>query len=256
MPIINEFGMPFTNVGGDRLYSADDWREYFKMIVASGVVSDYENDLEVKQQTVANKSVQILTGAVSIQGTKRITDSALTLNVADNTSGSTRIDRIVARLNIPDRKIEFVVKQGTTVAPTLTRTDTVYELSLAKLTLANGYSSITDGIITDERQNTNVCGYAKTVGQIKFEQENNFGQYDKSVITTDATGNPTEVQYKRDDNTLAIKQVASNPDVNNYYQTVAESFYKSDGIAIYKTITYTLTFLANGIIATSSKVVS
>lgn len=87
---------------------------------------------------------------------------------------------------------------------------------------------------------------------VSHKAENVLSQYKKDVTVLDANGNPTEVQYKRKaDNTLAIKRVASNPDVNGFYQTVVEQFYNADGVTIYKTVTYAFTFLENGIIDTS-----
>lgn len=155
MAVINEFGMPFNDVGGDRTYSSADWRTYFDGLVVSGVMGAVGNELKVVQQTVPNKTVKIDTGSVFIKGAVRQIDTALNLTIADNTSGNPRIDRVVARLNTTDRKLEFAVKQGTPAsspnAPALTQTATTYELSLAKIAVANGFSTITNANITDER---------------------------------------------------------------------------------------------------------
>jgi len=257
---INDFGMPHTSIGGDREYGSAEWREYFNTLYENGVVPGRDNELEVKPQGAPNKTVYIDLGAIFINGAIRIVDSVINLSFTDNTSGSTRIDRVVARLNLQEatRKIEFAVLEGTAGggAPSLTQTADIYELSLAQVELANGYSTITTSEITDDRYNESVFGIAKTLGQLKFEQENNFSRYDKDVISVDADNMPTEVHYKRDDGTLAIKQTASNPDTNGYYQTIVETFYEEDGTTVYKTITYSLTYLSNGIIDTSSKAVS
>ena len=161
MARINDFGMPFTSVAGDRSYTSADWREYFRMLAESGVVGDVGNELQVKPQAAPNKTVFVETGAILINGVIRIMESTTNLTFADNTSGSTRIDRVVARLNVNDRKIELAVLQGTpgAGAPALTRTATVHEMSLAQVTLANGYSTIGAGQITDEREDVAACGY-------------------------------------------------------------------------------------------------
>lgn len=87
---------------------------------------------------------------------------------------------------------------------------------------------------------------------VTFSAESDLAQYKKDVTVIDANGNPTEVTYKRKtDNTLAIKRNASNPDTNGYYQTLVERFYNTDGTTVHKTVTYTFTFLENGIIDTS-----
>jgi hypothetical protein len=165
MTVLRDLGFPFTDENGDRLYAAQDWRTYFDALVVGGVVGDIANELQVKPQASPNKSIVIDTGAVLINGAMRKTESTITLAIADNASGNPRIDRIVARLNYTDRKIEFVVKQGTPAgspsAPALTRGASVYELSLARIAVANGYTTITAGNITDERLDEAVCGYFK-----------------------------------------------------------------------------------------------
>lgn len=165
MPNINDYGFPFTSVSGDRQYSSSEWREYFESLVESGIVGAVANELQVKPQAIPNKTVYVDTGSILIKGALRSVATTTTLACADNISGNPRIDRIVARLNLTDRKIEFAVLQGTPAgsptAPALTQNATIWELSLAKITLVNGYSTITVGDITDERTDETVCGYFK-----------------------------------------------------------------------------------------------
>jgi hypothetical protein len=153
---INDFGMPHTSIGGDREYGSAEWREYFNTLVKNGVVPGRDNELEVKPQGTPNKTVYIDLGAIFINGAIRIVDNVINLSFTDNTSGSTRIDRVVARLNLQEstRKLEFAVKEGDPGggAPALTQTADIYEVSLAQVELANGYSTITSSEITDERE--------------------------------------------------------------------------------------------------------
>lgn len=257
---INDVGMPFDSVAADRQYGADAWRDFFDQLVTSGLVSDAASELQVKPQAAPNKTVYVDTGAILIRGAMRIMAATTNLSIADNASGNSRIDRIVARLNYADRKIEFVVKQGTPgvspVAPALTRNGTYWELSLAKITLANGYTTITAGNITDERRDDTVCGYAKTIYMQSFDDENNLLKYNRDVTVLDASGNPTEIRYVRPaDSSLFLKRVMSNPDAKGRYQTVVETFYLPNGTTAYKTVTYALTFLDNGIVDTMTRTV-
>ena len=48
-----------------------------------------------------------------ITGAMLVVSAKVNLTIDQNTSGQARIDRIVARLNIADRKIEFAVLKGT-----------------------------------------------------------------------------------------------------------------------------------------------
>jgi len=153
--VIKDFGMPFNDVASDRLYSAADWQEYYKKLVDNGVVGDVVTSLKIEQQTVSNKTVKVNPGAIVIEGAMRVIDSALNATISDNTSGNPRVDRIIARLNTADRMIEFAVKQGTPAssptAPALTQNSTTYEISLAQVSVANGFSTIVTANITDER---------------------------------------------------------------------------------------------------------
>jgi len=255
MANLTDYGFPFNSVGADRKYSADVFRKYFKNILEDGVIEGFT----VEQNSTPNKTVQLNEGIVFIQGIGFEVDTPVSLVVADNISGNPRIDRVVLRVDYTDRLVSAEILQGTPavspVAPSLTRDDSVYELSLAQVLLINGYTTILDSDIADERLDEAVCGYCKTTGQKLFENENDFSKYQKEVISVDAYNKPTQVDYTRDDDTLAIRHVASNPDSNGFYQTVVETYYDSSEV-FYKTITYTLTFLSTGIIDTMSRVVS
>jgi len=258
---LNDLGFPFTSIGGDRQYSAADWRDYFGTLFSNGVVQGAVNGLEVKPQASPNKTVYVDTGVAVINGAMRIADTTTNLTIADNTSGNPRIDRIVARLNYTDRKIEFALRQGTPasspVAPTLTRTASAWEISLAKIAVANGFSTITATEITDERTDEAVCGYCKTSYMQEFDDENNLLKYDRNVTSVDTYDRPTEVQYTRPaDDSLFLKIVYSNPNTAGQYQTITETYYEANGTTVYKTITYTATYLASGIIDTMTRVVS
>lgn len=171
MPNINDYGLPFTSQDGDRKYSALEWREYFSRLIRNGLIQNAANECQVKPQAAPNKTVYVDTGVVFINGAMRVLEEPVTLAVAENTSGNPRIDRVVARLNEASRTIEFDVLEGTPagspVAPDLTRTAGVYELGLADITLANGYSTITAAEIADQRWDVSLCGASSmTIGVI------------------------------------------------------------------------------------------
>jgi hypothetical protein len=67
-------------------------------------------------------------------------------------------------------------------------------------------------------------------------------RYKKTVVTVDANGKPTQIDYKRLDNTLYKRVIASNPDANGNYQTIVETTYASNGTTVVSTITYTCTY--------------
>ena len=69
----------------------------------------------------------------------------------------------------------------------------------------------------------------------------------------DSNGQIYYQEMLRTDNTLAIKREASNPDINGFYQTFVETFYKKDGTTINYIDTYTYTYTDTGAILTKSK---
>ena len=165
MGVMNTYGFPFPSVDGDRQYSSLEWREYFSNLLESGIVGAIANELGVKPQDTPNKTVYVDTGAIVINGAMLSHTEPSTLSFSDNVSGNPRIDRVIARLNLPSRKIELVVVEGSPSvspeAPELVRNASTYELSLAQVAIANGYSAITTAEITDERADESLCGYFK-----------------------------------------------------------------------------------------------
>ncbi len=171
MATINDYGFPFSSVGTDRQYGSAEWRDYFSRLISDGIIQNNANECKVKPQLTPNKTVFVDTGSIVITGAMLVVSAKVNLTIDQNTSGQARIDRIVARLNIADRKIEFAVLKGTPavspVAKALTRTSTVYELGLADITLANGYSTITESVINDKRWDVDLCGASSmTIGVI------------------------------------------------------------------------------------------
>ena len=175
MSNINSYGFPFNSVASDRQYSANDWRDYFSLLGRNGVVIDADNELLVTESSIPAKTVQVDTGAIIINGAMLYADTTTELTFSSNTSGNTRIDRVVARLDYDNRLIELAVLEGTPsvspVAPSLTQsTSTVWELSLAQVELANGYTTITNAKITDERSDESLCGYTTFKGDYKVDK--------------------------------------------------------------------------------------
>lgn len=80
--------------------------------------------------------------------------------------------------------------------------------------------------------------------------------YNFDVLTSDSNNNPTHAVYKRQDNTIYIDVVSSNPDSNGFYQTVVQKIYDFDGVTLLRTKTGTFTFNIDGVIQSKRWVVS
>lgn len=174
---------------------------------------------------------------------------------------------------------------STPVAPTLKRDADAYELGIADISINAGATSIVQANITDLRQNQDMCGIVNSLitadtktlfaqftdsfntwfnnikntlgsdvaGNLQNEINtlnttvtSSISNYKMQVITTDTDGNPTEIHYNRQDGTLYMKVVQSNPDAMLDYRTVVETEYATDGTTVVKTTTWSLTFTDDG----------
>lgn len=152
----------FFNSEGDdrRRYNAFDFATYFDDLFASGVV--HKSDSALKTSVKEGMTLKIADGSAFILGYRyelKGGDMSLAVPLA---SGANRIDRVVLRLNLAERSMHLFVKPGTASPPALTRTGTVWELSLARVTAKAGVSVITAADIVDERADASVCGWART----------------------------------------------------------------------------------------------
>jgi hypothetical protein len=163
----------------DRVYSSVDMASYFSSFIGNGVYASPSSNLQV----VANNTstLTISAGKAWINGYYFESTAAENVTVSGNSTALPRIDRIVLRLDLTKRLIEFAVKQGTPasspVAPGLTRTATVHELGLATVRVGAGSTIVTPANTTDTRANNNVCGFVTGVVD-QIDTTNLFQQYD------------------------------------------------------------------------------
>ena len=149
----------------DREYNAQEFTDYFKALVTTGVMKGTENELAV----VANGSNMITTvntGIAFLLGRYYENDSPLPLTHDTETLGNSRIDRIVIRMDLSTeaRYVRAFIKKGVPstnpVPPTLTQTPNLYEISLAQVKIVGGQTFIATNAVTDERGKDVVCPWA------------------------------------------------------------------------------------------------
>lgn len=155
----------FDSVGDDRTYQADQFAEFFRLILTDGIKNGGTN-LKVTAPGTG-MSVQVNYGSALIQGyaywleDDGVGVKSLTIGAS---ASQPRIDRLVLQLDrsLSERKISLVVKAGTPASsplpPQLSRTNNVYELSLAQIRVNSGAVKIETSNITDERYDASVCG--------------------------------------------------------------------------------------------------
>lgn len=149
----------------DREYNAQEFTDYFKALVTTGLMKGAGNELAV---TVNGSSMitSIDTGIAFILGRYYENDSPLELTHDTETLGNSRIDRIVIRMDLSTeaRYVKAFVKKGVPstnpVAPSLTQTPELYEISLAQVKVMGGQTYIAANDVTDERGKDIICPYA------------------------------------------------------------------------------------------------
>jgi len=149
----------------ERVYTDADLSRAFRAICGSGV-SALDANLRV-ESAIDGLKTRVRYGAAMCRGYffELLDDGGGFFTLAHTAALSTpRVDRIVLRLNLDSqaRSISLAVKQGTQaqtpVPPSLSRTATVWELSLARVRIGVGVSLIKEEDITDEREDDAVCG--------------------------------------------------------------------------------------------------
>lgn len=152
-----EYVFPFASVDGDRMYSDVDFALFYNSIFTNGIVALVGDKLKVEQLPNAAMKVRVLKGAILIQGRQYLLTESIELNITPGSSTADRVDIIVAQLNMLERKIKLVYKQGTT---SLTRNENIWEMQLATLNVPRNTTAIYNANIKDTRSDTAVCGYS------------------------------------------------------------------------------------------------
>ncbi|MBB6622229.1 hypothetical protein H7E67_02180 [Clostridium gasigenes] len=152
---MSEFGGFFNSVNGDRKYKSEDFANYFKTFIGNGINPSKDSLRVIKK---SNSQVGIMVGSACINGYLYLNSTELTKSISINV---TRIDRVVIGLDIINRTLSVYVLQGTVSAPpVLTRNNSKYELSLAKIKIQGSTVNI-----EDERGQKEICGYMDFLGK-------------------------------------------------------------------------------------------
>lgn len=163
-------------------YNQDVLSAFVADAVGTGVVQTVDSALAVTQYSTGAMSVSISLGRAYINGFYfSITGEASTRSVAAADASYPRIDRVVLGLSPAEsQSISLYLKQGTPAAspsaPALSRTNELYELSLAQVLVPAGATQIVAANITDERYDSDVCGWARPGLQAE-EEPQSWGYY-------------------------------------------------------------------------------
>lgn len=149
-------------------YPSDYWRTYVSALWSGGsdgVAYPSNNTQLLVTADSGTRVVKVATGTALVGGRLINNDSAATqVTLLANSSGQPRIDLIVAEwrtANLPSpATITYVqgTPSATPSAPSVTQTNTVYQIALAEVYCSSGFTTVTSSHIFDRRTYYNRSG--------------------------------------------------------------------------------------------------
>lgn len=151
----------------DREYTADQLSEYLEGIVGNGVFANPSTSLQILASETPDMNVTIKAGKGWIDGYWLKNDADFSIAITQAAATLDRIDRVVMRLDLTERTMNVVIKEGTPssnpVVPELTRTELIKEYSLAIVKINAKQTMISQASITDTRADNAVCGWVTSL---------------------------------------------------------------------------------------------
>lgn len=127
-------------------------------------------------------------GVVWWNDNEAVTSAKLMLDIDPADGALNRIDRIIVEwkttnyVDLPEIKVLKGSFASNPVAPSLTNTRTVRQISLARVFVAAGTTAITASMITDERLDASVCGIVtESISIDTTTMQNQFEAFLKSI---------------------------------------------------------------------------
>lgn len=160
---MTEFMFPFLSIEGDREYSDTDFATFYHNIFTNGVIATVREQLRVRETADTGMRVEVMPGAILIQGRQYLTTESKVISVTPGSSSADRTDLIVARLDMMERSISIIYKQGTT---NLVRNENMWEMQLARLNIPRNATNVFNQHISDTRADDTVCGYSMMSGEL------------------------------------------------------------------------------------------
>ena len=154
------FNSVMVNGSPDRAANAETLAQYLKTFFTDGVVLLQPNALQVYAKS--GLTVEVKPGTAFLDGRIFYSNAAEEFTLSAAGTLLNRIDRVIFRIDYANRLMEFDVLEGTPAStpapPDLTRTASVYEMSLAEIYVGAAAKEITQSNIKDTRADSNACG--------------------------------------------------------------------------------------------------
>ena len=239
---------PNGTIDYDRASSSAQLRGLIKSMITNGVNMTESTNLQV----IANgtNTLTVKAGYVIIEGAIKHFENDVTVTLPTADMNNSRIDTVVARLNLNEsvRDIVIDVVSGTASAtptePTLTRTSNYYELGLANILVGVGATVISQSEVTDTRLLNSRCGLATSIGKIDTEtlftqlttDFNAWFDNIKGQLSEDAAGN-LQLQINAINDELDTALVEVEEKINNISNNLLTATITSDQEGMSVTIT-------------------
>lgn len=235
----------------DRTYTAEDYSSNLAVVISNGVLRSNNDDLNV---TASGLNLSVNLGRAWIKGCWFYNDSAYNLPAVVPPTGGKRIDRVVLRYDntIAVRSISIQYLQGVAstspVPAPMTRTDDIYDICLAEITVNQNAVSVG---VKDTRSNSNLCGWVYSVsGDNSFftSLDNEFNTWFDE--TKDTLSSVTLFKQYRWSTTLSSSTNIVAFNVPQYdpetcfFNVFINGLYSTDYAANNNTITFTTTLSA------------
>ena len=240
---------PNGTIDYDRASSSAQLRGLIKSMITNGVNMTESTNLQVIANGT-NNTLTVKAGYVIIEGAIKHFENDVTVTLPTADMNNSRIDTVVARLNLNEsvRDIVIDVVSGTASAtptePTLTRTTNVYEVGLANILVGVGVSVISQSEVTDTRLLNSRCGLATSIGKIDTEtlftqlttDFNAWFDNIKGQLSEDAAGN-LQLQINAINDELDTTLVEVEEKINNISNNLITATITSDQEGMSVTVT-------------------
>ena len=165
----------------DRLYNDEDFCRFMHNVIGNGVFPTPSTQLAV--ELTSGMGIKVLAGDSWIEGHKVQNTEDYTLIIDASDPIFSRIDRVVIFTDSSDsvRAGGIRVIKGTPaanpVAPELTRTNDIYELCLAEITIQPNATALTISDLRDTRPDSDICGWVAGLIQ-QVETDTLYNQWE------------------------------------------------------------------------------
>lgn len=248
--VIDDNGEP------DRVYSAEDFTDYFAQFVGDGVYPNPATMLKVNSNN--NMIVTVNPGAGFVKGHGYILKEPMEISINAPNASYNRRDTVVLQLDLVDRTLLIKYKPGQANAnpqdPALIRTEDTWELKLASILVRNGTQAVTQADITDTRLDKSVCGIVQAIVN-QVDTTEIFNQYDAywqaKQVEWANKGLAQEALWQSQMDSQESRFTSQHDDINTWWQNIQADIdlmvpFDFDNIASKPGAKRSTEFLSNG----------